>query len=330
MLDINIKEYDSIKTELGSLRTSISTFIMISIGGSIFGSFFVFLSKSSAASYSLPITLSLFVALFLLSIYYILIYKFISHNRYVGYLSLISQESFLKKINKPRRLKFSRSSNLIAYEYCMSKLQAYYNRQYDKIFFAKEFPLEFWSKTLKFEFVKNGQKIDLWNNYYNTKELENHWYKFKIYQPASDKKKFRKGLLLLLKGLWKEENSNSWKYPFYVTYAIFLNFFLYLGIALWYYIEQVRYIGFDEYKTYFLTGYFLMILIVMAIIFFKSVGELHSIMNGSKTINAFCWRFLQFRVEYLNAIGIKPFYSITSIRLTANHLQPNGPISAER
>ncbi len=305
-----------IKKEIESLRTSISTFVNIAIGGSIIGSLFVFLSRGSTYSYALTVALTLFVAVFLLSVFYILIYKFTAHNRYFGYLNLLSQEIHHEKMEAKDGRKECTVDNFVSYEFCIAKMQAYFNRKFDEEeTLDKKFRKEFWSEILKFTFTRNGMPVDAWNNPDNFYLLKQHWHRFRLKQPEADKWRFFKGVRMLAEGLIEEDTGNSWKYPLYVSYAIFLNIFLFVCIAGWYFIQHLKITESSPLISPVLNVYTIVMLFISSTILYKSVGQLYCIMNGSKSINGYCWKFLQFRIQYLNSLGFHPYYNITSINL---------------
>ncbi len=106
MLSISIKEYDYLKNEVLEIRRSINRYIgyIISVAG-ISGVLIKYLYATNSAGddevYVNPISIliSLVALIVITFLFEMLFYKFKSHNRYCGYMQLLSQEMFSAELD---------------------------------------------------------------------------------------------------------------------------------------------------------------------------------------------------------------------------------------
>jgi len=107
MQNPNITEYKSIREEMSDLKTCMTHYVQMVLGGSgVIITVFAALSKSSdQSSTSLAFSLlSLAIILVLSCILEILFYKFHSHNRYAGYCKALTVERYTYSESSPEHI----------------------------------------------------------------------------------------------------------------------------------------------------------------------------------------------------------------------------------
>jgi purine-cytosine permease-like protein len=82
---------------------------------------------------------------------------------------------------------------------------------------------------------------------------------------------------------------------------------MFVALMIYYNIEHNNI--FKTFNTLGKVGISL-ILIIYFFLWYANITELYKVMKGSKTIGAFCWKFLQFRIEALNQFGFIPKYKV--------------------
>lgn len=290
----NLKEYQIIKQELNEIKNCITKYVAILFGESGISFFLtIYIKEKEFSDNSFPLILFLLFSIALtLSIFYVLIYKFKSHNRYAGYLKLINQESDLIAIEGK-----TESFSIITWELVMSKLINSPD--------SKNYPKERFSK-LKFRGIKESELIEMWTLLHSPKK--------KI-----DKYAFFKGLIIILDqltllGTFKKvffkkmfERPKAWGYPVSIANVVyvFTLFFLGLGVYIW--------AGSSE--IYNLSQLLIIILFSFPILLmiYRSFRDIHKLVYGSKTIESYCWQLLFPRVEILNQFNCIPTYIPTFI-----------------
>ena len=96
----NIEEYTLIRTEMQNLKDCMITFIGYVLGGSGIISLGIIALPKSKASYDAYAVLCIIISLLISLVFLILLYKFNSHNRFVGYCKLLNQEILKTNKNK--------------------------------------------------------------------------------------------------------------------------------------------------------------------------------------------------------------------------------------
>jgi hypothetical protein len=292
-IEANAKEYESsinsnIKLALAIIATSIAAgCINIPTAGTTI-TWFRFLGTLS-------------IAILLLMTYNIILDKCGYRNRCYGYLNLLNQENLHASLHPRARRPVKIPDDIHAFDFCLSKLEEYKRSGVPRL------PLAYCLDKLFFTMVKNGKKIDLWNNPHNRTEMEKLWEKYKICRPGADKNAFFKGLAQLCK-LYHSGTSGSWKDPVVITIFFFLVAGMYMFVGLQIYFQQLKLNGLTSINMLLMTIFVSIMTVYILSFFFMGLKKLHSVMNGSSTIQAFCWKFLQPRVRFLNMLGIKPSY----------------------
>ncbi|MCA9730693.1 hypothetical protein KC799_01095 [candidate division KSB1 bacterium] len=272
----NLDEYRFIRNELEQLKNCITAYMGFILGGSgvaFFGISAVAKIPDShnALAYSCFL-ISYVIPLVLL----ILFYKFNSHNRYAGYCKLLNQEH----LRFPEG--FREDDQYMSWEICVDLLRK-----------ADSQPEILYNKC---------EKIDIPKHDKNTIRLRLHSY----YEEKLNRKNcsFKKGCRLLFHTFFgHDQPSDSWRFPVYsVTVFAALNImFIFIGF---YFLDLKQ----MDYKTMILNPMVLLSTIILqTIIWRKYLWKLCKLMQGSCTIDAFCWRFLPIRYDYIkqqnSAIG---------------------------
>ena len=304
MLTENVKEYELISAELHSIRNCITSYISYLIGSSGIGVCIISYFKTLQISHSLSLFITVSTTLVISAMHYILIYKYNSHNRYAGYLRLISQEISLASIKKKNGREQKKIEHLICWELCVSMLNNASKR--------KGFPEKYWRDILKFRMAQNGMVLSFKNDPEKIKKvLVSKWNDLNFACPRIDKHAFWRGISLLISGIIKRDNSKSWKYPLYTSYVVIIFNLYYLalsGYCFWAYTTSTT---LAELSYVIVTGYFVILAVILTI-WQRNVVEMYRLMLGSKTVDAFCWKFLQYRIEAVNQYGLVPTYHLTS------------------
>jgi hypothetical protein len=292
MQNTNVREYEQIKSELDSVDRSISKCNSLTVVVCAAGCVFLIFSKLSLHSLLASASGAFVICIFLGTMYYIMISKFVVHNKFAGYLDLLSMEIRHDKIKNKNTV--SRCSSE-----CSKNSENLYSSS-----------RQFWTSTLVFTFLKEGRKVDPWNNKKNRAELIRLWRNYRLHDPLTDRNKFFKGISLLFMKIGNCNTSKRYYYPYQVSYFILFNLLVFSASGFWYYFRQFHVSGFDfaNAENLLLTFIVFFTVCLLAILLQKTVSNFHSLINGSKTVQAFCWSFFQFRIEYLNNIGIKPSY----------------------
>ncbi|NMH88795.1 hypothetical protein [Flavivirga algicola] len=286
MLAKNIKEYEIIREAMESNRHRLTTHLSFAIGGS--GILYIAMTAlMNPDSNSLSLALiCMFSATIISSFFYLALYKFNSINRYAGYCKLINLEIGASKIDKNRKKSIE---DVITWEVCAGKLEN-----------AKEhlsFPKEHWKDVLKYK----GLNID---------NICKNFKKYNLLKPEADKWGVLKGVGLLFSVFFKKYKSKSWEYPLYSSYVyyILILFFFVLSCAnLYTYLKIKSWVGVLRIELFQIALIGVLALVIFMVIV-KSLAELYKLMLGSKTVSAYCWKFLPFRIRILNKFNIKPHY----------------------
>ncbi len=290
MLVQNTKEYEIIREAIESNRHRLTTHLSFAIGGS--GILYIAMTALMNPDYNV-LSLSLicmFSTTIISSFFYLALYKFNSINRYAGYCKLINLEIASSKIDKTRKKKSI--EHVITWEVCVGKLEN------SKVHI--QFPKDYWKEVLKYK----GLNID---------NICKNFKKYNLLKPEVDRRGALKGIKLLFSTLFKKYRSKSWEYPLYSSYVyyILILFFFVLSCANLYAFLKSKPWGdilrMELFQIVLIMG--LSFIVFMVII--KSFAELYKLMLGSKTVSAYCWKLLPFRIRILNKFNIKPHYYIT-------------------
>lgn len=233
----------------------------------------------------------MFTGTLVAAFYYLALYKFNSINRYIGYCKMINLEIYAWSIKNPEKKAIPpiAPENIITWELCVSMLA-------NSAMTSKP-PVSYWSK-LKFRGISQETMIDRFN-------------KYNLNSPEVDRNSSFNGALILLKGIRKRDKSVSWKYPLYSAYIYYVLIFFFVGLA---FLNIYRFIivnsNYQNIKIFFKPEIIIVLILLLVIrkVLVKSFSEIHKLMIGSKTVSAYCWKFLIYRIKALNKLDIEPEY----------------------
>ncbi|HLP51137.1 MAG TPA: hypothetical protein VK154_09665 [Chitinophagales bacterium] len=322
MLEKNMDEYKQIRVEMESVRACLRQYISYSLGGAgiIYLSVNNYVPMNKAADRIDLALVYMFSAALISAFFHLSLYKFNSLNRYSGYCKLISLETSIEETVQTEGKegiegsypvkkgdKESWPKYFVFWEVCVAKL---YNAFYPNEITNKHYN----SLQFKFEGTKGFDKIA---------KLKEMFEQYKLERPTSDDGALKSGLKLLTPrfiNFIKHEPVKSWKYPLYtagIFYIIILFFFCLAVLSLLQSRKNIEFsLNFNSAITAKFFVLFTLTLIVIWILF-RSLYEIHSLMRGSKTASAYCWKFIIFRIKVLNSIGVMPTYYFTDREL--NH-----------
>jgi len=267
----NIEEYKFIRKELVNLRNCITTYIGYVFGGSgiaIFGFAAIAQNPGSfdVVGYSCFL-ISVFISLFLL----ILMYKFNSYNRYAGYCKLLNQEKFYYPDN------LRGDDQYMSWEICMDIL-----RESD----LKQSVLLDKCKNIKI------QGLD-------KKNIINAVQRISGPDPSADKHIHFKGFKTIINAILGNVKTSSWHFPNYVVALFFL---INLGFLIaGFYFLLTSYNSNQSSVVLKQLIFVLPIICILPEIFLWCTycKKIYSLSEGSSIIDAFCWKFLPIRYEYI-------------------------------
>lgn len=297
MLKRNVKEYESIRQEIQATRTLATTFLSISMGGS--GISYVALNGWFNMSDDLTIaTFSFLVSAIICGFYYLALYSYQSHNRFAGYSKLINQEIDHKRINDEKtHPNYELPNDIMTWEICVSKWQ----NAVDKQVWDGELD-RYWRQVLIYD--SSNIQLPLLHRIF---ELYN------FHKPRADRRSHIKGIWMLLSGPFKKHRYQSWKFPLYSSYVYYMLLFFYWHVGFSHFIEHLS--TFNYQRVSFVNIWESMgvaLLIISTLIMtWRSFSTIHKLMEGSKTVNAFCWMLLQHRIRILNKFNIQPAYYVS-------------------
>jgi hypothetical protein len=275
----NIDEYKGLRHEIAALKSCITTYIG-----------FVFLVVSTAfwqLAKEIPLrpsrtmaVVALMLGLGLKLVLFLLLYKFVSHNRYCGYCKLLEQEMFEGKGRGNGKC----PEAVFIWEVCLDRLRSS-------------------------DFRPDGLALEI--KYYGggppqTATLETKARQFSGPAPTADQGRSRKGWRLLLRS--GSEERGTWQFPLYVARifaAIDVGLFG-LGVALLLPRHAAGiWGGWREAPLHLLPSLlFWLLLFVLLLCWRKLMADLYRQMKGSQTVDAFCWKFVAIRYRILHDLGL--------------------------
>lgn len=345
MINISEKEYEQLKIELASIKACITRYISFIISVAGLGSLLAkFIADSQdVIEYSIVVVIISVIIITLL--FEVIWYKFISHNRYVGYIQLISQEVGYHELNEEYRKdrnskpylfkntehkRIDKISSIYTWEYMMSRYNNSKRKRGDDVdkkivrsasdtYFDFQIPYQynahkdeiyehhadyhFFSKVINPLYARNPQRrFNLNFVFQSLKSLLYLYWHSKDYKFRLDNQKIDEKYIV-----------NGWAYPrkvLQITYIAVTVLLIYGGLMLpltnFCFKEDLRFYNFlSEYK---ILVYASLVLIINWFWFRKYINKLSDLLNGSHSIDGFCWSFFHFRVQYLNSKNLIPVY----------------------
>ena len=275
MIKGSLEEYKLMKQEIASLKSCVTTYFGYLIGGTGAALFGLGTFKvNPVVTPLISFLLSIVVSMLLL----ILLYKFNSHNRASGYCKLLNHE----RENEKR--KDDTNPDLISWELCITKLRE--SDLSDEVF---------------------AQSVDEYKGELGVDKLRKKLGYLSGERPKIDNQKVNKGIALLLSSIRSGSvKSNSWTFPGYVMVVFFFisTLFFVLGCTLPFVSSEENVSWEIVITTALLVG------AVQRYMWKGFLGKYYTLMAGSSTVDAFCWKFIPSRSEYLISKGISPTYTV--------------------
>ncbi len=274
----NIIEYKLIRAEITSLKKCITDYLgALFVGAGIIFSAWGGISLIKENTSLLPIAYSACsISLVSLSILFILIYKFISHNRYAGYCMLLNQEIWVGS--------YEEIKSILAWEWIVELL--------------RESDLKNRINYNKYKKMSVEDKSDM----DTPSDLP------KDYPKSSA----IKGFNLLLKSLISLQKTSSWGFPISVL-RVFTIFNLSFMVFAFYLIAKscpiVR--GSTNIINCYLPWIVYVIFFVFHTILWSYIcNRFYSIMLGNYTVKNFCKRLLPIRKKILSEYRVKATWKL--------------------
>lgn len=288
----NIKEYGFVRDETEFIRDCITTYMGYAISGSGAALFGLAALKFSEGEPRIPTALIAFtLALILSLVLAILIYKFNSHNRYVGYARIITDEVYKTTKGTPS----NHDGAHTAWEICMERLRMIQGDANEFITLCNAATIA-WSRPTD---AKKG--IDWMVNSYIGGRME----------PLLDRHRTSRGIWQLCLALFGKTKTTSWAFPPYVVAVFFVLVAIYLVIAI-YCVATLTFERssgiYENHKLIVLQAYSVFVITVLLFLWRAFCRKLCLLMIGSLTVDSYSFKFLIVRAAFLNDRGISPAY----------------------
>jgi len=292
-------------TNLKDCVTSYVGLVLAGTGGATVALSAIDFNKSPLVPLGMAaLLLGLVVALVL----HVLVYKFYSHNRYAGYAKLLTIET-----HDRLRGRLNDGDPLIAWEFCVEGLRrctsdrrqpwGRFRAVYRALALgrgATDGSTQVASQALlaTLESVSvSGANVD---------NLKQRLTPLVGMTPDADRWAFLRGTYVVCAALFGHVSGGSWAFPPNVM-AVFLIVTIALD-ALGLHAIVLANGGVSAWGQGVSSLGVVTLLTVQAGLWYRFLRRLHRLMNGSATVDAFCWSLLPLRARYLNTIGIEPAY----------------------
>lgn len=275
----NVEEYKGLRSELQSLKDCITTYVGFVVGGA--ATAFWGLGGRMADDESQRLALA-FVAIILAIVatlvLRLLTYKFTSHNRYAGYCKLLTHERYSGLSQGGERKR-----DLFCWEICVDRL-----RDLDT------------NESLATALIAECDKPAMQMK--SVSRLAEQLRRVLGPHPPSDEKSIRKGFTVMISA--SRDDPGSWRFPLHVARvfgainAVFVAFAMYLAGLL-----HFRGLPAILSRHVFMYVAFSVVVLVLLILWIGFFDNLHRLMAGSETVEAFCWKFVPIRRRFLDDLG---------------------------
>jgi hypothetical protein len=264
----NFQEYVALRREIDSIKKCVTDymgFLILGIGAafSVWGT----IGAKSSDNYNVILPLgysSLAISLVVVFMLLILIYKFISHNRYVGYCILLTQEIWDEECKTKHDI-----DSLMLWELCVNQLR------------VKE--------------VIGSAKILEEHVAFNQQ--------YKIIDTEPSPSTISTGLWFLFKALFRFQKSASWGFPLTIVriFVVVVWSCVVFGIYALYPTICMGTFGWHNESTLAL-GFLGIVVISQILLWLNIATKIHSIMMGSSTVTSFAERFRPVRKQALEEV----------------------------
>ena len=284
----NVKEYELVRQEMITVKECMTKYIGFVLGGSGVAAYIIVgaVGQSAAKMFETAF-ICLVLSIIMTFVMLILCYKFFSHNRFAGYCKLLNHETYETTSDVLDR-------SFFAWEICVERLR------------ASDMDPE-----VLLKLVRDVKLDDI-----NMTKLDFVLAKYVGRNPDKDRYKFWKGLRILLLAIIGKIGTRSWGFP---PMVVSLFFFIVFGFLLGglYSVKEIHNmpntILLDRNIIYVLAA---AVLLGQLLLWWRFIGKLYSLMEGSATVDGFFVRFLPVRASFLNKYDIIPGYFYVNERLT--------------
>jgi hypothetical protein len=279
-----LKEYIYIRDEMQNLKNCITNYVGFVLGGSGIAFIGFQFTKADDRLTEISAFVSIVLAIILSLVLSIILYKFNSHNRYAGYCKLLNQERIILE-DTDATVDAQTEYNIFSWEICINRLR---NSDFEQNPFHNlyaHFNID--------DIITDNEKATITNFSGKTKSV--------------DKWKFFKGIKLLFQTLLGKVNTRSWQFPLFVVSVFFALAIIYLGVSLFLY-SQV-----SVYEFNFSNICYTILLLLLLRMWFSYIGKLYTLMEGSSTVDAFCWKFYPIRYAFLKVKFPSVQYSVITL-----------------
>ena len=301
----NAKEYEYLREEIQELRTCITSYIGKTIGGSCAGVFgLAALHVASTDNYLALAFVSFSTAIIISLVLVMMLYKCISHNRCAAYARLLADESFSSvSASEPQD-----GQTFVGWEICMNRLRTA-------------------------DLASSSYEV-ICEKPYVKRMLREHsaWEAFKMMRrcflfdhgksPKVDSGKYWDGLKQLGLAFSGRIRTTSWGFPPPATAIFFVLTLFYTlvgcyGIMGYFGWDSLHLGGWQERRFILTPG---LVLLGWGLLWMPLCGRLGALMVGSATIDAYCFRFLAIRVDFVSQrFKVQPTYPATVTLLKEWH-----------
>jgi hypothetical protein len=269
----NVPEYKAVREEITTIKNCITTYVGIVVLGSATS----FWGLAARASEKEPERLAMgFVSILLgitsMFVLFLLSYKFTSHNRCAGYSKLLTQERF--------ELKDPIGDNCSCWEICLDRLRASDSKLEGLSEYYQHLKIKALSSCSEEELEEQFKDIS------GSKPEKDHWGWGWFY-----------GCSLML---WSSEGMGSWKFPVYIA-RIFAAMDVIFVLFAAYFLHSVsgqQYIPPGRREVLLL-----LLFVALGLSWMTFASKLFKQMDGSETVEAFCWKFMPIRAKFLRELN---------------------------
>jgi hypothetical protein len=287
MEKVNIREYEFIRSEMLNLKNCITSYMGYAISGSGIVLLGLAAINRTAECWDVLNFVSMIISLLLSLVLLIIFYKFNSHNRYAGYCKLLNQERLERKTDLKNDI-----NDLMAWEICMDRLRA---SDFDARLLIDM------CNNIEIKGLTKDQIIDRISMYAGK-------------NPSADKHKFTNGLKIFLDTFRGKVQTRSWQFPLFVVMVFFPLTILFVFLSTYFMLNYTLCICQSRITQIFLILFSLFFWGVQFAIWKNFLGKLHNLLEGSSTVDAYCWKFLPIRYRFIIEKHGSIEYCLTSLK----------------
>ena len=310
----NIREYESIRRELGDIKRCITDYMGFVFSGSGLSLVGLSLVTSLDVDRTIFVYAPYAISLVLLYVLLILVYKFTSHNFQAGYCKLLNKEvwreieggSFEKREANSTR---TGAPEIITWEWCVELFRTCDQEPTRLRSFLDELPEDLCTTDTDANGEEHVRSYILDTIASRSPRFvpdsqgayECNGNKYIKMSPDSNRNMTKRGFSLLRDCmLHARVRSESWKFPVWVIIVFFLLDIIFLGIGLFSTAVEMLTSGWSNVALWVAL---LFVILTHARLWFYLFGKLHCLMNGSDTIDSAYWRFIPIRNHVLRQFG---------------------------